>query len=609
MIRIIKNVIRQINNNLHLVLLDIVVVAIVPFIALFVRLDGAANSHYINVLSKYILYSTVISIIVFYIYGLYKRLWRYATVQDLFAIIGAVSVSNLLLAFWGIFINVDLPRSIYIISWMFEIGLICFSRLIIRITSFMTNVEKKYDNKILIVGAGDAGAMVAREIKQRNGGQKIVGFIDDDTHKIGSKILGNTILASTNEIEKVVKEYGVDEIIIAIPSASGDIIRNISLICRESGCKVKILPALYELIEGKTKIQQLRNIEIEDLLRREPVKMNIEEISSYLSGKVIMVTGAGGSIGSELCRQIAKVNPKEIILLGRGENSIYEINQELKEKYPNNIFIPIIADIKEKNRINNIFSEYRPNVVFHAAAHKHVPLMEAQPQEAIRNNVFGTKNLVDAANDYSVETFIMISTDKAVNPTSIMGASKKVAEILVQNMNLNSETKYAVVRFGNVLGSRGSVVPLFKKQISQGGPITITHPDMNRYFMTIPEASQLVLQAGALANGGEIFLLDMGQPVKIVDMAKDLIELHGLIPDKDIKIIFSGLRPGEKLYEELFTAEEKAISTAHKKIFKSNNVDTKIDLDILSELLDKTIASEIKSLLVKIVPTYHSKSN
>jgi len=609
LIQILNNIIRQINNNFHLVLLDIVVVAIVPFIALFVRLDGAINNQYVSVLSDYIIYSIILSIMVFYIYGLYKRLWKYATVQDLFAIIGAVSVSNIMLTFCGIFFNIDLPRSIYIISWMFEVGLICFSRLIIRITSFMTNIEKKYDNKILIVGAGDAGAMVAREIKQRNGGQKIVGFIDDDTHKIGSKILGNTILASTNEIEKVVKEYGVDEIIIAIPSASGDVIRNISLICRDSGCKVKILPALYDLIEGKTKIKQLRNIEIEDLLRREPVKMNIEEISGYLSSKVVLVTGAGGSIGSELCRQIAKVNPEKIILLGRGENSIYEIHQELIEKYPNHSFIPVIADIKDNDRIKGVFDKYKPHVVFHAAAHKHVPLMEAQPQEAIKNNVFGTKNLVEAANDYSVETFIMISTDKAVNPTSIMGASKKVAEILVQNMNSNSNTKYAVVRFGNVLGSRGSVIPLFKKQIANGGPITITHPDMNRYFMTIPEASQLVLQAGALTNGGEIFVLDMGEPVKIIDMAKDLIELHGLIPDRDIKITFTGLRPGEKLYEELFTSEEGLKSTKHKKIYTSTFLfsENNEKLRVIDKLIDLKSRSEIIKCIKYLIPNYIEK--
>ena len=359
----------------------------------------------------------------------------------------------------------------------------------------------------------------------------------------------------------------------------------------------------------KGTLQQLRNIEIEDLLRREPVKLDLGEISRYIQDKIILITGAGGSIGSELSRQISKIRPKKIILLGRGENSIYEIHQELKEKFCDLEYIPVIADIRDRKRIDEIFARYKPQVVFHAAAHKHVPLMEAQPSEAVKNNIFGTKNIVEAADRFQVETVIMISTDKAVNPTSVMGATKRVAELIVQNMNAHSKTKYAVVRFGNVLGSRGSVIPLFKKQIAKGGPITITHPDMVRYFMTIPEATQLVLQAGAIAKGSEVFLLDMGEPVRIFDMAKDLVELHGLVPEQDIKFVFTGLRPGEKLYEELLTTEEGAESTHHKKIYKATieNIDKNVLGDCLDKLEKERDALAIIALIKKIVPTYQSK--
>lgn len=610
--RFVYDIRKHVKQNLYLILFDAAVLAIVPFIALLIRLEGNLDIKYLNVLFDVIPYVVAIKLIIFYIYGLYKRLWRYATVQDMFAIMGAVTVGAVLVTFLAFYFKVDLPRSIYIISWIFEIGCICFSRLLIRIVSFMTmgtNNGDILEKKVLIVGAGDAGAIVAREIKQRNTAQQLVGYIDDDIEKIGSKLLGTPILGTSQDIHEIVSKYDIDSIIIAMPSVSGDIIRKIALICRESGCEVKVLPGIYELIDGKGTLQQLRNIEIEDLLRREPVKLDLGEISRYIQDKIILITGAGGSIGSELSRQISKIRPKKIILLGRGENSIYEIHQELKEKFCDLEYIPVIADIRDRKRIDEIFARYKPQVVFHAAAHKHVPLMEAQPSEAVKNNIFGTKNIVEAADRFQVETVIMISTDKAVNPTSVMGATKRVAELIVQNMNAHSKTKYAVVRFGNVLGSRGSVIPLFKKQIAKGGPITITHPDMVRYFMTIPEATQLVLQAGAIAKGSEVFLLDMGEPVRIFDMAKDLVELHGLVPEQDIKFVFTGLRPGEKLYEELLTAEEGAESTHHKKIYKATI--EKIDEFVLADCLDK-LEKECDSLTIitlikRIVPTYQSK--
>jgi FlaA1/EpsC-like NDP-sugar epimerase len=403
-----------------------------------------------------------------------------------------------------------------------------------------------------------------------------------------------------------VKEYEVGEIIIAIPSAGGSVIRKIVNQCKQTGCTVKIMPGIYELIDGKATVQQLRNVDLEDLLRREPVQLDLTGIAAYLSGKRVLVTGAGGSIGSELCRQIAKLGPSSLILVGKGENSIYEINHELREKYPALRIEPIIADVRDYRRINQIFDRMRPQVVFHAAAHKHVPLMESQPEEAVFNNIFGTKNVVEAADWFGTEVFVQISTDKAVNPTSVMGATKRVAELIIQNISKRSKTKYVTVRFGNVLGSRGSAIPLFKQQIAKGGPVTITHPDVIRYFMTIPEAVQLVLQAGSMAAGGEVFVLDMGKPIKILDMACDLIELSGLVPYKDIEIKFTGLRPGEKLYEELLTAEEGTTATRHEKIYVANlkeYPEQKLQQG-LTELQQASSSEEVIGVLGRIIPGY-----
>ncbi|QDR82023.1 polysaccharide biosynthesis protein [Sporomusa termitida] len=594
--------------SLCLVLMDAAIVALVPFIALYLRFEGLVNKRYLELFINYLPEIIVIRLAVFYMFGLYQRLWRYASIHELIGIISAVTISSIII---GVYMNVtgaDIPRSIPVISWLLVILLLGASRLFIRVLHFVRHSRQDQVTNVLIVGAGDAGAVIAREINQRyNNTKRLIGFIDDDAYKHNQRLYGVKILGNCRDIARVTVEYQVKEIIIAIPSLGGPKLRDIVKGCKKTGCAVKVLPGLYELMDGKVSLNQLRDVDLEDLLRRDPVKLDLEEIAGYLTGKRVLVTGAGGSIGSELCRQIAKLSPNQMILLGKGENSIYEIDRELRDTYSTFKIEPVIADIRDESRINHIFDRFKPQVVFHAAAHKHVPLMEAQPDEAVRNNIFGTKNVAEAARRIGSETFIMISTDKAVNPTSVMGATKRVAELIVQSMNSKGKTKFAAVRFGNVLGSRGSVIPLFKKQIAKGGPITITHPEMKRYFMTIPEATQLVLQAGSMANGGEVFVLDMGEPVKIVDMAKDLIELSGLQPGKDIEIRFTGLRPGEKLFEELLTAEEGTNSTCHEKIYVANL--KQVDEGQLQKALAllqirERTPDEIVRLMEEILPSY-----
>lgn len=598
--------------TIFLVFVDICIVALVPFVALILRFEGAIHRGYLDTLLQYIPVIVIGRLVVFYLFGLYKCLWRYASIHELLSIIGAVTSSSIILTIYLIGINSGLPRSIHVISWFLDILLIGGSRLTLRVYYYLrAKAQKKSTCKsnTLIIGAGDAGAMIAREITQRyHDSKNLVGFIDDDPYKKDKIMFGVKILGTREEIQQIVADYYVDELIIAMPSINGSTVRDMISICKDTKCELKILPGIYELIDGRVTVQQLRSVDVEDLLRRDPVTLDLVEIAAYLKDKKVLITGAGGSIGSEICRQVAQISPGSLILLGKGENSIYEINRELCEKYPNLKCYPVIADVRDRERINSIFAKYRPQVVFHAAAHKHVPLMEAQPAEAICNNIFGTQTVAEAADQFKAETFIMISTDKAVNPTSVMGATKRVAEMVIQYMNNISHTRYAAVRFGNVLGSRGSVIPLFKKQIAKGGPITVTHPDMNRYFMTIPEATQLVLQAGSMAKGGEVFVLDMGEPVKIADLAKDLITLSGLEPGKDIEIKYSGLRPGEKLFEELLTTEEGTESTKHKKIYiaKLNKVNEELLLYILIQLRNR--ANEdgevLKGLLLQLIKTY-----
>jgi FlaA1/EpsC-like NDP-sugar epimerase len=590
-----------------LILVDSFIVVGVPLLALLIRFEGAIDHYYINGLLALLPMVLFVRLASFYGFGLYHRLWRYASVNELLGIVGAVTLSSVIIKICATLLHSDLPNSIHLLSWFFTITFIGMSRLCIRvINGFRRRIPGNY-SRVLIIGAGDAGAMIAREVKHRYyHNKKIIGFVDDDSYKHKKMIYGVKVIGNRQDIRAIVVDKQIDEIIIAMPSIGGTTVREIVGECKETGCSVKILPGMYELIDGKVTVQQLRDIDLEDLLRREPIQLDFYEIAAYIKGKSVMVTGAGGSIGSELCRQIAKLTPRKLILLGKGENSIYEIHRELTMKFPKLKIAPVIADIRDCERINGIFTKYQPQAVFHAAAHKHVPLMEMQPEEAVRNNVFGTKTIAEAADRNGTDVFVMVSTDKAVNPTSIMGATKRVAELVIQNISKVSSTKFVVVRFGNVLGSRGSVIPLFKKQIAAGGPITITHPDMKRYFMTIPEATQLVLQAGAMAKGGEVFVLDMGKPVKIVDLAQDLIELSGLVVHSDIKIEYTGMRPGEKLFEELLTVEEGTNATKHEKIFVANikAMDEEQLQKGLVALRRAMYEGDVISVMSKILPSY-----
>lgn len=596
--------------------LDIISVILAAFISIYLRFDSdKIPADYLSLLISYMPLTVVIYIVSFYLFKLYGRIWRYASTTELIAIVMANIAASTAWYFISLYIGAVLPRSLYVFTGLLLIFFIGGSRLSLRFYSYVMNKPKyrqiqRKKNKVLIIGAGDAGAMLLREIERYHiANRQVVGFIDDDKNKTGKILLGVKVLGTRNELVKIAAEKGIDEIIIAMPSVKGKEIKAIINICKETNCKLTILPGLYEIIEGKVSISQLRPVDIEDLLGRDPVKLDTTAVREYLAGKIVLITGAGGSIGSEIVRQVAKMQPKKLLLLGKGENSIYEITQELKINSPEVKTVPIIADIRDKERIKAIMDYFEPQVVFHAAAHKHVPLMEYQPAEAVRNNILGTKVVADEAAAHNVETFVMISTDKAVNPTSVMGCTKRVAEMYVQSMNKNSGTRFVAVRFGNVLGSRGSVIPLFKKQIAKGGPVTVTHPDMKRYFMTIPEASQLVLQAGAMAKGGEVFVLDMGEPVRIYDLAKDLITLSGLIPDKDIEIKITGLRPGEKLFEELLSAEDGTEKTMHKKIFTARikEID-KAGLDKeISKILEITDGEKVVAALQKIVPTYTPK--
>lgn len=592
-----------------LLLIDTAIVTLTPLLALMIRFEETDfDVLFITLLLPLIPVIIFARLITFYAFGLYHRLWRYASINELLAIGGAVTLSSVIIVTYSTLLGPEIPKSVHFISWFSAITLIGLSRLCVRITSHLRQVKCKRDtSNVLIVGAGDAGAMIAREIKQSyNGNKIIIGFIDDDCYKHNQMIFGVKIIGDRSVIRQTVKEYQVNEIIIAMPSISGTIVREILNECKQTACKVKTLPGIYELIDGKVTVQQLRDIDVEDLLKREPVRLNLDEIAGYIQGKRVLVTGAGGSIGSELCRQIAKLSPARICLLGKGENSIYEIDRELRTKFAQLDVRPIIADIRDWERIDEIFYNNKPQVVFHAAAHKHVPLMELQPKEAVHNNVFGTKVVAEAANKHGAEVFVMVSTDKAVNPTSVMGTTKRIAELVIQTISNTSSTKFVAVRFGNVLGSRGSVIPLFKKQIAAGGPITVTHPEMKRYFMTIPEAVQLILQAASLAKGGEVFVLDMGKPVKIADLAQDLIELSGLIPYEDIRIEYTGIRPGEKLYEELLTAEEGTNATRHEKIFVADikSVDAKQFKERITALKKAVHDDDVIKILKKMVPSY-----
>jgi len=553
---------------------------------------------------------------VFYFFGMYQRLWIYASVNELKLIALAVTTSSVAVSvvfvtlFWlGVF-GPGFPRSVLAIDWLISLLLIGGLRFTLRIMAESAAPRRNNTTrKIIVIGAGDAGALVVKEMqKNRQISLEPVGFLDDDPSKQNHSLLGVPVIGMLTDLASVLDERRIDEVIIAIPSAPGRVVRLVADICRLKGVPFRTMPGIYELLGGNVSVSRLREVEITDLLRREPVRIHEELIGQVLKGKRVLVTGAGGSIGRELCRQIARWNASRLIMLGHGENSIFEALLELKQDYPHLELVPIIADVRDVIRLQAIFEQTRPEVVFHAAAHKHVPLMQNNVEEAVANNILGTKNVVATADRCGVERLVLISTDKAVHPANVYGATKRMAEMIVLDAALRTGKAFSVVRFGNVLGSRGSVVPIFKRMIANGGPLQITHPDMFRFFMTIPEAVHLVLQAAAMGKGGEAFLLNMGEQVRILDLAEDLIRLSGLEPGRDIEIVFTGVRPGEKLREELWESDKTYDRTAHPDIFRSNSENLadssslNANLNRLAELVQESRPDEIISLLDEFVP-------
>lgn len=598
-----------------LLIVDVITIIGVALISLLIRFDGYITSHYLHQMIDALPIMVISYIVMLLSMHLYTRIWRYAGMREMVAVLIATTLGAGLF-YTGMYVfDKSLPRSIYLISWILSTGVIGIGRMVLHYIAMRYGGKQSTDADMvntLIIGAGDAGATIAREIERyHKRSRKVIGFIDDDESKFNRLMGGVRILGNRHDIPSIVKEHKVKEIIIAMPSVTRNEIRNIMEICSPLKCKVNTLPGMYQLLDDEVLVSHLHPVSIEDLLERDEVRLDMDIVEHYIRDKVVLVTGAGGSIGSEICRQIMRVGPKQLLLLGHGENSIYLINQELKNIYKDGPIIPIIADIRDKQQLDQIFTQYNPQVVFHAAAHKHVPLMEIQPMAAVLNNIYGTRNVADVAGRHGVERFVMISTDKAVNPTSVMGATKRVAEKVIIAMNDTYDTKYITVRFGNVLGSRGSVIPLFKKQIEAGGPVTVTDPEMTRYFMTIPEASQLVLQAGAMGKGGEVFLLDMGEPVKIIDLARNMIRLSGLEPDKDIHIKITGLRPGEKKYEELLTSEEGTNRTNHTKIFEAplDTVDRDWLIDKIATFDSCETDMDVIGVLQDIIPTYTPNHN
>ncbi len=562
-----------------LLLFDVFTIIFSFYLSLWIKFDGKIQIYYYDTLKNYIFVIVLVKIIVFVFFKLYKNLWRYATIDEFFSIGMAVIVSNAFCVTALLFLNVNFTHSVYILVAVFDLMFMTLGRFSYRLLHRLrellsissTKKPEVYINT-LIVGAGHAGSFVIKEYKEHKElHRNIIGVLDDDVHKHNSRLNGAKVFGSVDEVQKIVNRYDVDEIIIAIPSAKRHQLQTIVDKCSETSAKIKTVPGLYQLVDGTININEIKEVQIEDLLGRAPVDLDKKSIEAFIENKRVLVTGGGGSIGSELCRQIANFNPKELLILDIYENNAYDLQQELIYKYNSDgetklNFKVLIASVRDKKRINDIISEHKPDVVFHAAAHKHVPLMEDNPAEAVKNNILGTHNVARACHKLGVEKFVLISTDKAVNPTNVMGATKRFCENIIQAYSKVSKTEFVAVRFGNVLGSNGSVIPLFKKQIANGGPITVTDKNIIRYFMTIPEAAQLVLQAGAMATGGEIFVLDMGEPVKIYDLAVSLIKLSGLKVNQDIKIKITGLRPGEKLYEELLMAEEGLSDTVHEKI-------------------------------------------
>lgn len=634
---------KRVSKIITLMIGDMFCIVIGYILALLMRFEFVVSNHqfvsYLDVFLSAALGLLVVKMATYWVGGLYNSLWKYAGSEELVKVAMVTGIANALSITFLQFTQQYLPRGVNAMVVIIDIILIGGMRMLYRMIrerlypgnfnvvsgrktrsmkktmkdTVMGDIDEKI--RVMIVGAGDAGASMIKEMRLHpENRKKVVVAIDDNKAKQGSRILGVKIAGGRQDIRRVARKYDVDEIIIAIPSASQAQIREIAEECSKTKCKVQILPGLIDLINEKVTVKKLRDIDIEDLLGRDPVKVNTREISGYLEGRIVMVTGAGGSIGSELCRQILRFKPRRVVALDIYENSIFELANEIRAKFPDMEFDIVIGSVRDYDRMEEVFRKYKPHVVFHAAAHKHVPLMEGNPREAIVNNIQGTKNLLDLSEEYAVSKFVLISTDKAVNPTNVMGATKRVAEMLLQDKSRNSRTNYAAVRFGNVLGSNGSVIPIFREQISHGGPVTVTHEEITRYFMTIPEAVQLVIQAGAMAEGGEIFILDMGNPVKIMDLAEKLIRLSGFEPYEDIDIKITGLRPGEKLYEELLLDEEGIKTTTHDKIFVGHPVDPSPALshllkdhcglqDSIRDVLGRT-DEEAKEWLRELVPNY-----
>ena len=611
-----KDRIQLLVRRFFLFLTDTFLLNACVYLSLIMRFDVGIVSiepQYISNYVENVLPYTIMSLLIFWLFRLYHSLWQYASIAEVYRIAEACITVEVVHFLSNKIVGNMLPRSCYFNAAIYLIIAICASRFMYRMIRTVLNKYRniKTSNNVMIIGAGEATNVIMREIQNSSylANSNIACIIDDDRRKVGKYIRGVKVIGTRDKIKEAAKLYDIDEIIFAIPSASNEVKRDILNICKETDCTLKILPGVYQMVDGEINVNSIRNVDVLDLLGRDPIEVDIESIMGYVKDKVIMVTGGGGSIGSELCRQLVSHKPKQLIIFDIYENNAYDIQQELKINYPDANVVTLIGSIRNVSRLESVFAQYKPDIVYHAAAHKHVPLMEVSPDEAVKNNVVGTWNVAKMADKYGVKKFVMISTDKAVNPTNVMGATKRICEMIVQTYNEISKTDFVAVRFGNVLGSNGSVIPLFKKQIEAGGPVTVTDPNIIRYFMTIPEAVSLVLQAGAYAKGGEIFILDMGEPVKIDDLAKNLIRLSGYTLGVDMEIKYTGLRPGEKLYEELLMKEEGLQETDNKLIHigKPIEFDKENFFDNLEKLKEEAYSEtgNIREYLKKVVDTYH----
>lgn len=611
-----KDRIQLLVRRFFLFLTDTFLLNACVYLSLIMRFDVGIVSIEPQYISNYVenmLPYTIMSLLIFWLFRLYHSLWQYASIAEVYRIAEACIIVELVHFLSNKIVGNMLPRSCYFNAAIYLIIAICASRFMYRMIRTVLNKYRniKTSNNVMIIGAGEATNVIMREIQNSSylANSNIACIIDDDRRKVGKYIRGVKVIGTRDKIKEAAKLYDIDEIIFAIPSASNEVKRDILNICKETDCTLKILPGVYQMVDGEINVNSIRNVDVLDLLGRDPIEVDIESIMGYVKDKVIMVTGGGGSIGSELCRQFVSHKPKQLIIFDIYENNAYDIQQELKINYPDANVVTLIGSIRNVSRLESVFAQYKPDIVYHAAAHKHVPLMEVSPDEAVKNNVVGTWNVARMADKYGVKKFVMISTDKAVNPTNVMGATKRICEMIVQTYNEISKTDFVAVRFGNVLGSNGSVIPLFKRQIEAGGPVTVTDPNIIRYFMTIPEAVSLVLQAGAYAKGGEIFILDMGEPVKIDDLAKNLIRLSGYTLGVNMEIKYTGLRPGEKLYEELLMKEEGLQETDNKLIHigKPIEFDKENFFDNLEKLKEEAYSEtgNIRESLKKVVDTYH----